>query len=164
MNERVLEDGVSLFEVISVSDYTVGDGATMQVTSCDANFAELPNTLVDSCLVRLILHMFCFVQHYKISILDLAIFTMSDGSLVFKWLIWFCFAGHIVQHCIACVQSTEVQLNEWGYDELKLFEDQSYARDIEVQLRKGHQQILISFIGLHNAGKSTLINAILGDE
>ena len=69
-----------------------------------------------------------------------------------------------MQHCIACVRSTEVQLNERGYDELKLFEDPSYARDIEVQLRKGHQQILISFIGLHNAGKSTLINAILGDE
>ena len=69
-----------------------------------------------------------------------------------------------MQHCIARVRSTEVQLNEWGYDELKLFEDQSYARDIEVQLREGHQQILISFIGLHNAGKSTLINAILGDE
>ena len=69
-----------------------------------------------------------------------------------------------MQHCIAHVQSSEMQLNEREYDELKLFEDPSYARDIEAQLKEGHQQILISFIGLHNAGKSTLINAILGDK
>ena len=69
-----------------------------------------------------------------------------------------------MQHCIAYVQFIEMQLNERGYDELKLFEDPSYAKDIEAQLSEGRQQILISFIGLHNAGKSTLINAILGDE
>ena len=62
------------------------------------------------------------------------------------------------------MRSIEIQSNERGYDELKLFEDPSYARDIEAQLNKGRQQILISFIGLHNAGKSTLINAILGDK
>ena len=69
-----------------------------------------------------------------------------------------------MQHCIAHVQSIEVQFNERGYDKFSLFVDVSYAKDIESQLRKGNQQILISVIGCHNAGKSTLINAILGDE
>ena len=53
-------------------------------------------------------------------------------------------------------------MNEMEYDKFSLFENLSYAKDIEAQLRKG--QILISVIGCHNAGKSTLINAILGDE
>ena len=69
-----------------------------------------------------------------------------------------------MQLCIAHVQSIEVQLNERGYDKFSLFVDVSYAKDIESQLREGGQQILISVIGCHNAGKSTLINAILGDE
>ena len=83
-----------------------------------------------------------------------------------KALIFICAKPFSVymQYCIEYVRSSEVELNKKGYDELKLFEDQSYARDIEVQLREGHQQILITFVGLHNAGKSTLINAILGDE
>ena len=69
-----------------------------------------------------------------------------------------------MQHCIIHVQSIEVQLNERGYDNFSLFENLLYAKDIEAQLREGDQQILISVIGCHNAGKSTLINAILGDE
>ena len=69
-----------------------------------------------------------------------------------------------MQHCIAHVQSIEMQLNERGYDNFNLFVDVLYAKDIEAQLREGGQQFLISVIGLHNAGKSTLINAILGDE
>ena len=69
-----------------------------------------------------------------------------------------------MQHCIIHVQSIEEQLNERGYDNFSLFVNLSYAEDIEAQLRKGGQQILISVIGCHNAGKSTLINAILGDE
>ena len=40
MNEHVLEDEVSLFEVISVSDYIVGDGATMLAGT------QLPETIV----------------------------------------------------------------------------------------------------------------------
>ena len=40
MNEHVLEDGESLFEVISVSDYTVGDGA---ITSAGT---QLPQIIV----------------------------------------------------------------------------------------------------------------------
>ena len=69
-----------------------------------------------------------------------------------------------MQLCITHVQSIEVQLNGRGFDKFCLFENLSYAKDIEAQLRKGNQQILISVIGCHNAGKSTLINAILGDE
>ena len=69
-----------------------------------------------------------------------------------------------MQHCITHVQSIEVQLNGRGYDDFNLFVDVSYAKDIKAQLREGGQQILISVIGCHNSGKSTLINAILGDE
>ena len=69
-----------------------------------------------------------------------------------------------MQHCIIHVQSIEEQLNERGYDNFSFFVNLSYAKDIEAQLREGGQQILISVIGCHNAGKSTLINAILGDE
>jgi len=68
-----------------------------------------------------------------------------------------------MQHCIVHLRSIEGQLNKKNYDTFQLFDDQSYARDIESQL-KGQQYISISFIGRHNAGKSTLINAILGDE
>lgn len=40
MNEHFLEDGASLFEVISVSDYTAGDGAIMLAGT------QLPETIV----------------------------------------------------------------------------------------------------------------------
>ena len=69
-----------------------------------------------------------------------------------------------MQQCITHLQSIELQLNERGYDKFNLFLDVSYAKEIEAQLREGGQQILISVIGCHNSGKSTLINAILGDE
>jgi len=69
-----------------------------------------------------------------------------------------------MQHCIVHLRSIEGQLNEKDYDTFQLFDDQSCARDIEIQLKEGQQYISISFIGRHNAGKSTLINAILGDE
>ena len=69
-----------------------------------------------------------------------------------------------MQHCITHVQSIELHLNERRYDNFSLFVNVSYAKDIEAQLREGGQQILISVIGCHNSRKSTLINAILGDE
>jgi len=69
-----------------------------------------------------------------------------------------------MQNSIVVLRSMEGKLNERNYDTFQLFDDQSCVTDIEMQLKEGQQFIPISFIGLHNAGKSTLINAILGDE
>jgi len=75
--------------------------------------------------------------------------------------------GTLVHSCLGCIvhlRSIEGKLNKRNYDTFQLFDDQSYAIDIEIQLKEDQQNIPISFIGRHNAGKSALINAILGDE